>query len=217
MGADAEISNSILFLVSWIFLILSFVIQVTGKSLESLVIPTGTIEEDKKRLKKAMQSYTKSKEKPYVLVTGGISRGENGKPLKDDGNYFIYKELRDHYNLKPTDFIIEGKSEDTLENFLYSIKKVKGKGINNMKIVTNQTQYWRFKLFEKEAKKEGLIDDDFKISPIYTSESPKEFIYGALAYIKDYFRIKSSGSLEKAKDKKISGVGSFLKEIFTPK
>jgi len=26
-----------------------------------------------------------------------------------------------------------------------------------MKIATNPTQYWRFKLFEREAKREGLI------------------------------------------------------------
>ncbi len=82
-----------------------------------------------------------------------------------------------------------------------------------MKIATNPTHYWRFKLFEREAKREGLIDDSFEIEPIYTPETFKEFIYGVLAYIKDYIRVKSAGSLEKAEKQKSSSFGNFLKNV----
>ena len=164
----------------------------------------GNEEEDQKRLEKAMESYTGMKNKPYILISGEI-------PLQQVYSQ-MYKPLREH-GVKHSEFIIERKSQDTLENFLYSIKRLKKKEINNIRIATNPTQYWRFKLFEKEAKKEGLIDDSFKIEPIYTSESLKEFIYGCLAYVKDYIRVKSAGSLEKAKNQKTGSFGNFLKNI----
>jgi len=84
-----------------------------------------------------------------------------------------------------------------------------------MKIATKQTQYWKFKLFEREAKREGLVDDSFKVEPLYTSESPKEFVYGVLAYVKDYIRVKSVGSLEKAKNQRTGNFGNFLKNMLS--
>ena len=84
-----------------------------------------------------------------------------------------------------------------------------------MKIATNPTQYWRFKLFEREAKREGLVDDSFEVEPLYTSESPKEFVYGVLAYVKDYVRVKSAGSLKNAEKQRTGSFGSFLKNILS--
>ena len=75
------------------------------------------------------------------------------------------------------------------------------------------TTLFRSKLFEREAKKEGLVKNSFKVEPLYTSESPKEFIYGILAYIKDYLRIKYTGSLEKAKKQKTNNLGNVLKNL----
>lgn len=203
-GTNLRIINSFFLIFSLIFFIFSIILFITNKSLESLIIPTGSLEADKKRVKTAMKNYfyadTKDS-KPYVLISGEIQRDENERPKKDSQQYLIYKELRKNYGLNPSDLIIEGKSKDTLENFLYSIEKLKKRGISNIKIVTNPTHYWRFKLFENEAKKENLIDDSFKIEPIYTNESLKEFIYGVLAYVKDYIRLKTNGSLEKAKKK----------------
>jgi len=204
IGTNIKISNMVFFIFSLTFFMASLTLFVVKKSLESLAItiPTGTLKADKKRVKTAMINYTKTKEKPYVLVSGEINRDERGRPKKESQQYSIYKKLRKNYGLKPSDLIIEGKSRDTLENFLYSIKKLKRKGINHMKIATNRTQYWRFKLFEREAKKEGIIDSSFKVEPLYPSEFPKEFFYGVLHYVKDYFRVKFASSLEKAKKQK---------------
>ena len=157
-----------------------------------------------------MRSYTRTKDKPYILVSGEIQRDKKGRPKKESQQYSIYKELREHYGLKPSGFIIEGKSKDTLKNFLYSIKRLKRKGVNRMKIATSPTQYWRFKLFEQEAKKEGLINNSFEVKSLYTSESPTEFVYGVLAYVKDYFRIKFAGSLKNAEKQKSGDVGEFF-------
>jgi hypothetical protein len=216
IGTNIEITNYFFFVFGLTFFMASLVLFVVNKSLESLVIPTGTLEADEKRVETAMRSYSHTKEpKPYVLISGEIHRDERGRPEKESQQYSIYKELREHYGLKPSDFIIEGKSRDTLENFLYSIKKLKRKKVNYMKIATNPTQYWRFKLFEREAKREGLVDDSFEVEPLYTSESPKEFIYGVLAYVKDYIRVKSAGSLEKAKSQRTGSFGNLLKNMLS--
>ncbi len=215
IGTEIEIHNYLFFVLSLAFILVSLILF-TKKSLESLVIPTGeTIEGgSKKRVEKAMENYFHTKEpKPYILVTGLTERDKKGRPKLKSQQYQIYDELRHKYNLKPSDMIIEGKSRDTLENFLYSIKKLKKKGINHMKIATSPIHYRRFKLFEKQAKKEGIIDESFEIEPLYTSETPREFIYGILAYVKDYFRVKSAGSLEKAKKYRTGDRGEFIKKI----
>jgi len=214
IGTNLKITNTIFFILGLTFFIISLILFVENKSLECILIPTKTSKAQKRSIKKAIENYQNinEKNKPYILVSGKIQRDKENKPKKRSQQYLIYKELRKNYMLKPSDLIIEGKSEDTLENFLYSIKKLKTKGINQMKIATNPTQYWRFKLFTNKAKKEKFLDKDFKIEPIYTHESPKEFIYGVLAYIKDYIRIKSNSSLEKARKQKTGNFGTFLKK-----
>ena len=214
VGTDIQIKNTLFFIFSLTFFIISLLLFVANKSLEALVIPTGTLEASKRRVETDMRSYINTREpKPYVFVSGEINRDEGGRPKKESQQYLIYKELRKHYGLKPSDLIIEGKSRDTLENFLYLIKKMKRKGINHMKIATNPSQYWRFKLFEREAKREGLVDDSFEVEPIYTSETPREFVYGVVAYAKDYFRVKSAGCLEKAEEQRTGSFGNFLKNV----
>jgi len=67
-------------------------------------------------------------------------------------------------------------------------------------------------MFYNQAKKEGLIDGDFKVSPLYTHETPREFVYGVLAYINDWLTLKRSGNLKKAAEKKYRRkVGKFFK------
>jgi len=214
IGKGIQINNYLFFALGLAFILVSLILF-TKKSLESLVIPSGeTVGVGKKRLEKAMKSYSHTKgPKPYILITGLIERNERGRPKIESQQYQIYNELRNKYNLKPSDMIIEGKSRNTLENFLYSIKKLKKKGINHMKIVTNSTHYWRFRLFEKQAKKEELINESFKMEPLYTSETPREFIYGTLGYVRDYFRVKFVGSLEKAKKYRTGNIGEFIKKI----
>ena len=176
------------------------------KSLESIVIPTGgrNLEENQKRLETAMRHYFENGQTPYILITGG-----------DSYLPAIYKGAR-KFGLKPTDFIIEGRSKDTLENFLYSIEKLKERKISSVKIATNLTHYWRFKLFEREGKKKNFIDDSFRIEPAYTSENPRELVYGILAYVKDYIRVKLTDSLGKRQKQRKGNTISFLKNYFLP-
>lgn len=135
---NVKVSNSVFFIIGLAFFIVSLGLLAAGKSLESLLIPTGTKRAIQARVETAMKDYEGREEKPYILIAGEIHRDERGRPEKDTQQALIYKELRER-GLKPSDFIIEGKSRDTLENFLYSIEKLKEKGIGRMKISTNPT------------------------------------------------------------------------------
>jgi ABC-type uncharacterized transport system fused permease/ATPase subunit len=87
VGTDIQIKNTLFFFSGLTFFLASLVLFVVDKSLESLVIPTGTLEADKKRVVIAMRSYTHTGEpKPYVLVSGEIHRDERGRPEKDLNN-----------------------------------------------------------------------------------------------------------------------------------
>ncbi len=170
--------------------------------LEVIVIPTGSLEADRKRVSYAMDYYNSKAQKPKLMVVGNLQRDESGRLIKNSQQYAIYKRLRQEYSLKPSDLWIEGYSNNTLENFLYLSQKIKNREAQELKISTNFTQYLRFKLFEKQAKKEGLLSREIKLTPLYTHESFKEFAQGVFAYIKDYLILKKAGSLENAKLKK---------------
>jgi len=216
IGVGAEVKDNFFFVIGMAFFIGSFILYLQSKSLEAIVIPTGDLDADEKRTKRAMVEYSKSDEEtPYVLVTGNIKYDAHGEIKRDSQQPSIYRELRNKYHLNPSDMIIEGKSRDTLENFLYSIKKLKKKKINKMEISTNRTQYWRFKMFEREAKREGLIKEDFEITPLYTKESFSQFAYGTLALIKDYVRLKGATSLENASKNKSGGISGFFKGVLS--
>lgn len=216
IGNDYGIVNELSFIIGMAFLIGFFVLHIHSKSLEAIVIPTGSIEADEERAERAMVEYPKDEETtPYVLVTGDIHRDAHGKIKKGSQQSSIYKELRGKYGLAPSDMIIESKAKDTLENFLYSIRKLKKKKIERMEISTNRTQYWRFKMFEREAKREGLIGEDFEIAPLYTEESLSQFAYGTIALAKDYLRVKIAGSLENASKHKGGVVGDFFKGLLS--
>lgn len=217
IGKNYDILDRGMFILGIVFLSCSFVLYIHSKSLEkTIVIPTGSLEADKDRTSRAMIEYSKYHGKtPYLMISGDIQRDTHGKIKKDSQCFGVYKESR-KCGIKPSDMIIEGKSKDSLENFLYSIRILKKKGIKKMDIATNKTQYWRFKMFESKAKKEGLIEGDFEIAPLYTHKNPLQF-YGILALIKDYVRIKSYDSLNEATKHKSGGFGNFLKGVLSKK
>lgn len=213
IGTELSLSRYALFVFGLALMCVSSIMYLRSKSLEAIVIPTGGDALNEKRIRAAMKDYASERgDKPYVLVPGLIDRDLNGRVDPKTQQYKIYRELRDKYHLKPSDMIIEGKSTDTLENFLYSLDKLKKKKVNHLRIATSPTQYWRFKLFEDEAKGEGLIDESFEIKPIYTRETLSEFLYGVMAYAKDYLRVKSSDSLEEARKQKTGIVGKAIKK-----
>lgn len=203
----SNLSFTPLLYLGLIFFVLS--ILTSSKSLETILIPTGMPKAIRERAKKAVEILKKEKDS-YVLISGEIERDERRRPKADDSTYQIYKELRKN-NFYPKQMIIEGKSRDSLENFLYSLKRLNKKGISKIKIVTNPLHYARFKLFEKKARKQNMLPENFEMSPVYTKNTENIF-YGILAYIKDYIRMNSTKNLADATGKSYAKTGLGLKE-----
>lgn len=175
---------------------------INSNRLEVIVIPTGSLEADKKRVTKAIDYYNLKGQKPKIMIIGNLQRDESGRLITNSQQYAIYNRLRQDYGLKPSNLWIEGYSNNTLENFVYLSQKIQDRNVQELKISTNFTHYLRFKLFEKQAKKEGLLSKEIKLTPLYTSETFQEFAKGIFAYIQDYLILKKTGSLENAKLKK---------------
>jgi len=190
--------------IGLVLLFISTLILTSKKSLDAIIISTGDEKTDIERPKKA----SKQKTKCYV-ISGEIDKT---KPIKDQQTATIYRELR-KYGIKPSQIKIEGESGDTLENTLYSLKKLKG--MKNIGIVSYPQHLKRFKYIINKAKEENLVPHNLKVSYIPTKETPKDKMYGFLGLLKEKYRLRH-GIIE-AKEHKTGWVGNSIKkalEIF---
>lgn len=189
--------------ISWIFyfglilMIFGILVMETRKTLDVIIIPTGYTEEDRKRTERALEEKEHLKEGGYFLISGykedkgsiqrknkyGISEALNS--MKHSQVYQIYQNLRKE-GVLPKNITLEGRSHNTEENLLYSIKKImelnKKKGERKpleVGIVSNAGQLNRFEGFEKAAFNKGLADpSEIRFHRIETgTESEKDRKY----------------------------------------
>jgi len=185
---------SITNILGLIFILGSFILFVGRKGLDAIVIPTGggvfdpeenMNSQDRDRAKTAVE-YWKDLEKGGYFVISGYTEKNKEKPLNKSQTYSIYKFLRKH-GIKPSQMMLEGKSHDTLENVLYTLKKVKAKEQKDgdrkpwdVAFVSYPGHLERFEDFEKQAIKRGLFEEkDFNFYKIPTNrkDSPDEEKY----------------------------------------
>jgi len=173
---------NILTLLGFVFLMASFIIFTSRQTLDAIIIPTGGFKENAKRTKRALAEYEKRGTKYFVIS------GEKEKPkLRESHRNQIYRELR-KYGIKPSQMKIEGKSKNTLENALYSLKKLRG--FKDIGIVSYPEHLERFEYIVKKAKEGGEIPKDVTIHQIKTKQTLQEWIYGTLANIKERYRLR---------------------------
>lgn len=198
-----------LFVIGIIFLIGSFVAFVSRQKLDAIVIPTGgSYETDMARTERAVKRYLPKEEgedkgAKNIIISGSLGGKEVSKSQRAD----IYRRLRE-YGIKPIEMGIEGESKNSLENLLNTIKKVKKKGAKRIGIVSNPSHLDRYQDILAAAKKEGLVDKDFKIDRIETKESFGEKAYGFASRL--FYRYKLGKGLEMAGKRKTPG---FLKKV----
>lgn len=155
------------------FFIISALIFVSRQTLDAIMIPTGNYKMDRERTDKA---YQEGKDKPgqIYLISGRID-----EPKKTSQVYEIYRRLRD-YGIKLGNIKIEGKSKNTLENVLFSLEKLKKMRAHDIGIASYPSHLDRFEDLIEAAKKEGLIDKDFRIHRLETGTSFRDWLYGIL-------------------------------------
>jgi|SRR3989344_527262 len=203
--AEKFLNNSYFFISGLIFLFISFLILASRQSLDAIIIPTGpSIEIGKERADIAAEAY-KERQAKLLLISGKDSA------KKDSQRYAIYKELR-RYGIKPGEIRIEHASRDTIENILFSLKKIKERGLRDIGIASNPSHLDRFEMIIERAKKEGIIDDNFKIYRLETKETFGESVYGFFANL--FNRYKLRHGIEKSSEYKtpswISSIGGYV-------
>jgi len=210
IGVSEIIPQDYFILAGAVLLVFSIMILTSESGLEkitseenrtAIVIPTGDEEANKIRAEAAVNKCRQisQDEKPYLFITGKLSKNDLGKIKPDAEVRDIYTVLRQEGEIKPSEMILEKESKDTLENFLYSLKKFEEKGINKIYLATNPLHYARFKMFEQEAKKQGYLDKSFEMIPIYTKETIGEKLYGIAAYLKDYIKLRLNNPFKREK------------------
>lgn len=190
-----------LHIIGLILLFISIFIFTSRKSLDAIIIPTaGYKEEDLERTKRTEKVKTK-----YYLISG---EKEEDKPFKETSRATIYKELR-KYGIKPSQIKIEGESGDTLENILFSLKKLKD--MKEIGIVSYPQHLKRFEYIINKAKEENLIPYDLRVTYLPTKEKSKEKIYGSLGLLKEKYRLRHS--IKEAKKHKTGWLGNSIKKV----
>lgn len=99
--------------------------------------------------------------------------------------------------------MVEGQAHDTLENTLYSLKKIRqrankeGKtGTLDVGIVTYHGHFKRFKDYYEKAVEKGMLEkDDFRLHEIPTPETEEDIKYeaGPLRRLSHGFKLASIG------------------------
>ncbi len=171
--ADIPDGPNISYVFAIIFFIASIFLLLSRKSLDAIIIPTGTWEADIDRADRALSEKDKLKDEGYFVISG--HKGEGFEGMRKGQSYRIYKYLRDH-DVLPKDIRVEGKSHDSEENVLYTLKKMKEMEEKSgrdkpldIAFVSSPSHLKRFKDFYQEAIKRGLANKkDFRFHEIKT-------------------------------------------------
>lgn len=194
------IEMNIYFIIGIVFLVGSFIAFVSRQGLDAIVIPTGgSYETDMARTDEAVKEYLTGKGAKQLIISGTLG----GKKVSESQRADIYRRLR-KYRIKPIEMGIEGESKNSLENLINTLKKVKKKGAKNIGIASNPSHLGRYEDILAQAKKEGLVDKDFKIHRLETDESFGDKIYGAISRL--FYRYKLGSGIEEAKKRKTPGI-----------
>jgi len=180
-------------------LVLSFIMLSERKTLDAIIIPTGSLEQDIERADRGLEERKRLSKKGYYLISG---YNQSELPGNERQVYHIYKELR-RKGVKPIQMGLEGKSHNTMENVVYSLKKMQERARKNgyeqpIKVgaVSYPGHLKRIEDFEKQAIRKGLIkEDEFEFEKIKTPETEEEIKYekNPLRRLKHLYLLKTMG------------------------
>lgn len=192
---------SYFYFISLVFFISSILIFASKQTLEAIIIPTGTIEADILRTEKAEKEKKKLRKGGYFVISGHYPHGSL-EGIRKSQDYRIYKHLREN-GIIPTEMMVEGQSHDTLENTLYSLKKIRQRadregraGTLDVGIVTYHDHFKRFKDFYEKAVEKGMLKrGDFRLHKIQTEETKDDKNYEAnlLRRLSHQFKLATIG------------------------
>lgn len=157
------------YFLSLIFFVFGLVLFVSGRTLDAIIVPTGTYEADLERAEVAARAYRNGRTRKLIISGRRHDDAKLGMPQVDR----IHAYLLEH-GVKEEDIEKEYEARDTVDNVIYSSKFFPGKRIG---VATYRDHFNRFKLILKYSKKEGLIHKDVEFVPILTNEGIYDEVY----------------------------------------
>lgn len=215
---EISFGQNIIYILALISFIFSVFLFLSRKNLDAIIIPLGD-QIEKKRVKRAIREYDEEvKADPKGKHAYFVISGEQGNvPLNKSERYWTYNELREH-GINPSQMVIEGSSHNSMENILNSLNRIKKKGGKEVGIVSYPWHLERFDYIINKAKEEGIVDKDFKIHRLETSETVKEGIYGILAYLLERYNLRGGfKGYGRDKNSLVEKAWDFVKNVINPK
>ena len=195
-------------ILSLIFFMGFLLVFSSKKTLDVLIVPTGDGIQNPKRAKKAIEEWDKD-EIGKIMISGRVDKNSENKikNLRNSERYSIYKTLREG-KIKPYEISISG-GKDSVENILYSFDKIKN--VKSVGIISYPEHLKRFEYIFKKAKKEGIISKDTELMEIPTEQSLKEYFYGKVANLREYWVLRNG---IKNRSKKENILFKYVKKFF---
>jgi hypothetical protein len=179
---------------SWIrivgifFLMGFFIMFISRKRLDVLIIPTGGPGADEVRTKRALKEWDKG-DVGKMLISGSADELESSQRRN------IYSLLRNQ-GIPPSKIILSD-GRNSKENIKYAFKKMEDVG--NVGIVSYDSHLDRLQEEFEEEQKKGDIPLTTRLHRIETTKTTKDQIYGTLAKIKERYHLGTlNSSLGKA-------------------
>lgn len=215
--SDLSLSQGVFNFAALVLFLISVFLFLVKPSLDAIIIPLGD-PIYKKRVKRAMKEYDEEVENnPAGKHAYFVISGEQGNvPLSKSERYMTYQELRKH-GIKPSEMIVEGRSHNSMENILNSLERIKKKGGKDVGIASYPWHLERFDYIINKAKEEGIVDRDFKIHRLETSETAKEGLYGILAYLLERYNLRHGfKGYQRDKNSPVEKAWEWLKDVLNP-
>ena len=183
--------DSMIFSLAGLFIMIAaFLSLVKRGSLEAILIPTGPSDEiGEERAVVGAEQYKRHKDREnhrdVVIVTGEYN-GKGGRFFGSQSDR-IYRELR-RSGVPKKSIILEGESEDSMDNVLYTCDEIRKRGdINEITIVSDNLHARRIEMLFGRAKDKGYVSKDLKIHTYSKGLKNSYNIPKAIvAYIKDF-------------------------------
>ncbi|GEM_PF-6167013 len=161
LGASIGIKNftPIPYVSLVIFAVGFFLIMTRQKSLEAIMVPTGSGGKiDEQRALVGAKVYHEHPDS--LVIISGIVKGK----FLGSQSAGIYKTLR-RAGVPRGHIEIEGKSKDTLENVRCASKILTDEGVQRLYVATDKDHARRIGMLFQTAKSEGLVPESLKVRP----------------------------------------------------
>ena len=186
-------AQSYFYLLSVVFLVISFLLFTYRRTLDVLMIPT---EASTTRIRAKSRTAAKwyKEHGAKVIVASGGEMPFLDRAYKNEAEV-VRDELR-KAGVSDSHIYVEGNSRDTVENVIFTLRKMyaRGEHVRDIGIVSYPSHLDRFETIIKDGQDKGDIDPRIRIHRIETDETLTERLWEIPARFVTNYRLRNGVS-----------------------